>query len=78
MYESSITSMKCVVYTGDKSNHKPAKVVCANFNTNILTSHTVKFGFWIRNPTTLKGLAIPLQIYGYDPYLNKKDPWNLI
>lgn len=70
--------MKCVVYTGDRSNHMPAKVVCANFNTNILTSHTVKFGFWVKNPATVKGLAIPLQVYGYDPYLHKKDPWNLI
>lgn len=67
LFESSITSATCKVYTGDTSNNKPVKIICSNFNTNILTSSTVKLGFWVKNPATIKALAIPIFVYSYKP-----------
>ena len=32
LYESDISSMSCKVYTGDKTNNQPVKIVCSNFN----------------------------------------------
>ena len=78
LYESSISSMECKVYTGYALNHQPVKIVCGNFNTDILNSHLVKMGFWVRNPTTNYGMAIPVQIYSYDPYRDRKDTWSMI
>lgn len=78
LYESSLTSMTCKVYTGDKSNHQPVKIVCANFNTNPTTSSTIKFGFWVKNPATTLGLAIPVQVYAFDPVKARKSAWSMI
>jgi hypothetical protein len=55
--------MTCKVYTGDSSNNQPAKIVCSNFGVNLGTTTTVKMGFWVKNPQTTVGLAIPIQIY---------------
>ena len=35
-------------------------------------------GFWVKNPTTNYGMAIPVQIYSYDPYRDRKDTWSII
>lgn len=70
--------MTCKVYTGDKSNHQPVKIVCANFNTNPGTSSTIKFGFWVKNPATTIGLAIPVQVYAFDPVSARKSAWSLL
>ena len=78
LYESDISSMSCKVYTGDKTNNQPVKIVCSNFNVQITTSRTLKFGFWVRNPSTLIGLAIPVQVYSYDAYRARKDCWTML
>jgi len=78
LYESYISSMDCKVYTGDANNHQPVKIVCSNFNTDIINSRMVKMGFWTRNPTTTSGLAIPVQIYSFDTYRARKDTWSMI
>lgn len=78
LYESTISSMDCKVYTGDASNHQPVKIVCSNFNTAITNSKIVRMGFWTRNPSTTDALAIPVQIYSYDQYRARKDTWSMI
>ena len=67
LYESSINSAICKVYKGDKTNKKPVKIICSNFDADILTTSTVKLGFWVKNPATTKSLAIPIFVYSYDP-----------
>ena len=78
LYESDISSMDCKVYTGDLQNHQPVKIVCSNFNTAITNSKLVKMGFWVRNPSTNYGMAIPVQLYSYDTYRARKDTWSMI
>ena len=78
LYESTVSSMDCKVYTGDNQNHKPAKIVCSNFNAQITTASTLKFGFWVKNPATIVGLAVPVFVYSYDTYQARKDCWSLI
>lgn len=60
LYESSIASMTCKVYTGDKTNNQPVKIVCSSFSSTPGTSTTIKMGFWVKNPSTTVGLAIPI------------------
>jgi hypothetical protein len=78
LYESSISSMKCKVYTGDNQNNQPVKIVCSNFNTAPGTSSNIKFGFWVKNPSTSIGLAIP--VFAYTQYPNNaiKTSWSMI
>ena len=78
LYESSISSMTCKVYTGDLNTRQPVKIVCSNFNTAITNAMAVKMGFWTRNPATIIGLTIPVQIYSFDPYRARKDTWSMI
>lgn len=52
--------MQCKVYTGHRVNNKPVKIVCSNFNVAIDTTKFVRFGFWVKNPVTTVGLAIPI------------------
>lgn len=70
--------MTCKVYTGDKTNHQPAKIICSSFSATLTTSTTVKFGFWVKNPITSVGLAIPVRVYVYDPYAARKNAWSVI
>lgn len=64
LYDSSISSMKCKFYAGDRVNSQPIKIVCTQFSANnITTSHVVRFGFWVKNPSTTQALAIPIQVY---------------
>lgn len=64
LYDSSVTSMTCKFYIGDKINNQPAKIVCNQYNLgSILTTQSIKFGFWVKNPTTTIGLAVPIQVY---------------
>jgi hypothetical protein len=55
--------MTCKVFTGDKTNNQPVKIVCSSFSSTLTTSTTVKFGFWVKNPSTSVGLAIPVRLY---------------
>ena len=75
---TGITSMECKVYTGDNQNNQPVKIVCSNFNAQLTTSTILKMGFWVKNPSTDKGLAIPIQIYSFDTNNAKKDCWSMI
>lgn len=70
--------MACKVYTGDKSNHQPVKIVCSSFSSAPTTSTTIKMGFWVKNPTTTVGLAIPVEVYAFNPYSAKKLSWSFI
>lgn len=70
--------MTCKVYTGDNQNNQPAKIVCSSFSAALSTTTTIKMGFWVKNPQTSIGLAIPIQIYSFDPYLGRKNVWSII
>ncbi len=64
IYDSSITSMKCKFFIGDRNNQQPIRIICNQFNVNnITTSNVVRFGFWVKNPNTTMALAIPVQVY---------------
>ena len=78
LYESDISTMSCKVYTGDSSNDQPVKIICSNFNVAITTSRTLKFGFWVKNPTSTVGKAIPVQIYTFDTYQAQKGIWTIL
>ena len=77
MFESSIT-MECKVYPGNVADQQPTKIVCSTFSSTISTSTTIKFGFWIVNPATTKGLAIPIQLYAYDQPTARKFVWSIL
>jgi hypothetical protein len=64
IYDSSISSMKCKFYIGNRTTSQPIKIICNQFNiNNITTSHVVRFGFWVKNPNSTIALAIPVQVY---------------
>lgn len=75
---SGISSMTCKVYTGQGTQGIPVKIVCSNFNTALISSKTLKFGFWVTNPSVARSLAIPVTIYSYDQYAVTKANWNLL
>jgi hypothetical protein len=60
LYESSTFTMNCKVFTGDPTINQPVKIICSGFNSIVTTSSTIKFGFWVVNPSTTVGLAIPV------------------
>lgn len=70
--------MNCKVYTGDKLNDQPVKIVCSSFSSTPGTSSTVKMGFWVKNPATSIGLAIPVQVYAFEPNSAKKNAWSMV
>ena len=78
LFESSVSSMSCKVYTGDASINQPIKIVCSNFNMDIQTSHIVRFGFWVRNPTTTKSLAIPVMFGNYRIDYDRNRCWDIV
>lgn len=39
---------------------------------------TVKFGFWVVNPSTAAGMAIPIQVYAYDQPSATKIIWSIL
>jgi hypothetical protein len=78
LYESSVTSMTCKVFTGDNQNHQPVKIVCSNFSPTPTTSMNIKFGFWVKNPATTIGLAIPVFVYAFAPNTGIKNAWSMI
>lgn len=70
--------MSCKVYTGDSTNNKPVKIICSSFNTAITSTMTLKFGFWVKNPNSSKGLALPIFVYAYNPIIAAKYIWTMI
>jgi hypothetical protein len=79
LYESSLTALSCKVYNGDQSNHQPVKIVCNNYApTTLTTSHTIKLGFWVKNPATTIGLAIPIQVYFQESNTYEKIVWQMV
>lgn len=70
--------MTCKVYTADTYIGSPVKIICSNFNTVITTTMTVKFGFWVINPTSTVSLAIPVQIYALDQPSQTKFVWSIL
>ena len=38
---------------------------------------TLKFGFWVVNPATSVGMAIPVQVYAYDQPTARKYVWSM-
>ena len=64
LYDSSITSMKCKFYIGDRVNLQPVRIICNQYSlTSITTAHVIRFGFWVRNPNLTASIGIPVQIY---------------
>ena len=64
LYDSSISSMKCKIYLGNRITLQPTRVICTQFNVNNITiANVVRFGFWVKNPNTTQALAIPIQVY---------------
>lgn len=78
LFESDITSMTCKVYTADAFIGSPVKIICSNFNTIITTTKTVKFGFWVVNPSSSVSLGIPVQIYALDQPSQTKFVWSIL
>lgn len=70
--------MSCKVFNGDTGSYQPIKIVCSNFNTAITTAMTVKFGFWVVNPTSSISMAIPVQVYAFDQPSQTKFCWSII
>ena len=54
------------------------KIICSNFNTAITSAMTVKMGFWVVNPSTTKGLSIPVQVYILDQPTQVKVIWSMV
>jgi hypothetical protein len=75
---SSISSMTCKVYSGDVYTSRPVKIICSNFDVLITSGMTVKMGFWVVNPSTTKGLAIPAQVYILDQPSQSKVIWSMV
>ena len=80
IFESGITSMICKVFTGDTHTltGNSVKIICSNFDIEITTSTTVKFGFWVKNPIVTKSFSIPVQVYSYNQRYGRKDNWMII
>lgn len=78
IYDGTITSMTCKVYPGQRTANLPVKIICSNFNTQITTSSTLKFGFWVTNPTVTRSLSIPATIYSFNQYYVTKNNWNFL
>lgn len=78
IFESDITSMACKVYTSDATIGSPVKIICSNFNAVITTAMTVKFGFWVVNPSSTVSLAIPIQVYAFDQVAQTKFVWSIV
>lgn len=70
--------MTCKVYPGSAGYKQPTKIVCSNFASTVATTTLVKFGFWVVNPTTSVGMAIPVQVYAYDQPSARKFVWSII
>ena len=77
IYESTISSMTCNVYPGDPAVSQPTKIVCSNFGA-LTSSSTIKFGFWVVNPPSNIGMAIPVQVYAYDQGSATKFIWSIV
>lgn len=80
LFESQIASMTCNVYPGtaSASYKQPTKIVCSNFATTLATTTLLKFGFWVVNPSTNVGMAIPVQVYAYDQPTARKFVWSMV
>ena len=78
LFESSITSMKCRVYPGNVADLQPTKIICSSFSGTVTTAMTIKFGFWVVNPSTTVGLSIPIQIYAFDQPTARKFIWSIL
>ena len=78
LYESDISSMDCKVFPGNQVDIQPTKIVCSSFSSSIATSNTIKFGFWVVNPSSTKGMGIPIQVYAYDQPSARKFVWSII
>jgi len=63
MYDSSITSMRCKFYIGDRVNYQPVRIVCNQYSASITISNVIRFGFWVKNPLLTASIAIPIQVY---------------
>ncbi len=79
VYDSSITSMKCKVHTGDRISVQSVKIICNQFSLGSITSsHFIRFGFWVKNPSTTLGLAIPIQVYVEELKTTRKLIWQMV
>lgn len=70
--------MKCKVYVGNAAYNQPVKIVCSSFSSSITTSSTIKFGFWVVNPSTSVAMSIPVQVYAYDQPSATKFIWSMV
>lgn len=70
--------MTCKVYPGDATYSQPTKIVCSSFSGTLTSASTIKFGFWVVNPTSTIGMAIPIQVYAYDQPSATKFIWSIV
>jgi len=70
--------MTCNVYPGDPTYSQPTKIVCSSFSSALTTSSTIKFGFWVVNPSSTIAMAIPVQVYAYDQPSATKFVWSIV
>ena len=78
LFESSVSSMSCKVYTGDAALKQPVRIACSNFNADVGTGNIVRFGFWTRNPTTTVSLAIPMMFGNYRMDNDRFRSWSFV
>ena len=79
IYDSSISSMKCKFYSGDKANFQPVRIICNQYSlSSITTAHYIRFGFWVNNPSITIGLAVPIQVYFDETIASRKIMWQML
>lgn len=78
LFESDISSMTCKVYPGDSNYNQPTKIVCSSFSATLTSAMTIKFGFWVVNPSSSVSMGIPIQVYAYDQPSATKFIWSIV
>jgi hypothetical protein len=61
----SQTFMTCRLFLGDRTNYKPAKIVCGQFTSTISSSQVLFFAFSIVNPSSYSGVQVSIPFFIY-------------
>ena len=78
------TYMKCRIYHGDQSRGTPAKIVCGNLLSDLVSPNYLRFALGLTNPPRFTDPSLPTQIslpilvYSYNPFMFQKTNFNLV
>ncbi len=70
--------MKCRLFYGDQTYHKPAKIVCGGFTSTITNAQLLYFAFKVINPTVSSQISIPFFIYSLNTNTMFKSNFNVV